>query len=67
MVEKIEEPILVLRLKAIEAWQMIKLEGHLLERRIIDFVQQRLFEFIENSAILKNRIHQISFAVGSSS
>jgi len=67
MVEKIEEPILVLRLKAIEAWQMIKLEGHLLERRIIDFVQQRLFEFIENSTILKNWIHQISFAVGSSS
>jgi len=67
MVEKIEEPILVLRLKVIEAWQMIKLEGHLLERRIIDFVQQRLFEFIENSTILKNRIHQISFAMGSSS
>lgn len=39
MVEKIEEPILVLRLKVIEAWQMLKLEGHLLERRIIDFVQ----------------------------
>lgn len=67
MVEKIEEPISVLRLKVIEAWQMTKLEGHLLERRTIDFVQKLLFEFIENSAILMNQIHQISFAMGSSS